>query len=200
MDQGDVAGNVHVRRAQRDAGHGLVLQAHAAAVLNVFDEVVAEAAHAFEHHTGGFLSDGAVRGEVDALGRSLDGVDGAHVGAAVQHGIEKFFQTAEADAAGHALAARLRVADVQERNGQIDRTQFGRTGLNAALHVLVQAFDGRLRLILCDDAESAHDSSPCFGKYAFSPVPSESPVQGMLFLRKRSFSLSLQKNSNIILF
>ena len=193
VDQGNVAGNVHVRGAQRDAGHGLVLQAHAAAVRDVLDKVVAEAAHALEHHAGGFLPDGAVRSEVDALGRPLDGVDGAHVGAAVQNGIEKFFQTAEADAAGNALAARLRVADVQKRNGQIDRTQFGRTGLNAAFHVLVQAFDGRLRLIFCDDAESAHDSSPCFGKYAFSPAPPNFRFKACCFLRKRSFSPSLQK-------
>lgn len=53
---------------------------------------------------------------------------------------------AESNAAGHAFAARLRVAQLQKCQRHIDRTQARGAGRDPAFHVLVEAVDDRLGL------------------------------------------------------
>lgn len=59
VDQGDVAGNVHVRRARRATGHGVARAGRAATGRGMRDEVVAEAPHGPQHHGAGLVADGA---------------------------------------------------------------------------------------------------------------------------------------------
>ena len=61
----------------------------------------------------------------------FDGVDGQHGARSVEHLPHQRGKLAESNAAGHAFAARLRVAQLQKCQRHIDRTQA--RGLDAIL-------------------------------------------------------------------
>ena len=82
----------------------------------------------------------------------------AEVQKAIQRGNEKGKNTAQlakSNAAGHAFAARLRVAQLQKCQRHIDRTQARRTGRDPAFHVLVKVVNDRLGLAGGFDIQSA---------------------------------------------
>ena len=141
LHQHGVARNVHARRAQRHAGDRILHPAEAAVAQNVFFIVVAEALDAVEHQPRRVAPDGAVRAVDDHARRALDERDGLHRRLAVEHALHQIGELTEADAAGHALAAGLRVAEVQKVHRKIHRAQPRRAGGNAPLHVAVQSVD-----------------------------------------------------------
>ena len=157
--QRDVAGDVHARRAQRHARHRLLQRGQTLAVADVFFIVVAEAAHALEHHVRGGKADGAVRRIGDDARRALDQIDRLQRRLAVEHALQHRAQLAEADAARHALAARLRMAQPQKRQRHVHRTESRRAGDDPALQILIQVLDCRLCNALGCDTQSAQTAS-----------------------------------------
>ena len=143
-DEGDVPGDVHMGRAGGDTGHRVAQAADAPAVEHVLLVVLPEAPHPPEHHVGRLIADGTVGGVGDHLGGALDEVDGLHGGGAVQHLLDEHRQLAQANPAGHALAAGLGVAQPQEVQGHVHRTKPRLAGADAPAHVPVQVVQYRL--------------------------------------------------------
>ena len=109
MDQGDVAGDIHAGGAQATQGTGFFrLPRHRWRRMLLI--VVPEALEPHQHQLCGVDADGAVRGVHDGLGGVFDPVENADIRLAVQHLPQHLGQLAQADPAGHALAAGLGVA------------------------------------------------------------------------------------------
>ena len=108
--QRDVAGNVHMGRAHRDAGHRVAQAADAAAMQHVLLVIFPEAPYPLQHHMGSLIADGAVRRVGNDLGGAFDKVHGLQGGSAVQHLLNEHCQLTQPDAAGPALAAGLGMA------------------------------------------------------------------------------------------
>ena len=159
-DQRDIARDIHMCRAGRHTGHRVAQPADTAAVQHMFFVILAEAAHTFEHHVSGLVADGAVGRIGDHLGGILDQVDGGKVGRAVEHLLDEHSQLRKAHAAGHTLAAGLRVAQAQKIQGHIHRAQAHRACTDAAVHILMQVSQNRLRTARCFNGKSAHGISP----------------------------------------
>ena len=157
--QRDIARNIDARGTQRHAGHRLIDMIGAVARRHMGDVLVAEALEPPQHHRGGLPADGAVGGILDVARQTLDLGKRLHRAATLEHIGQVGFQLAQSDAAGNALAAGLRMAQAQEVERQIDRTQAGRAGHDAALQVLVQPFDRGQRLVFDGNFESAHNMS-----------------------------------------
>jgi len=124
-------------------------------VLHMVHIVVPEALKAAQDQLRCVASDGAVSRGDDGPRRFFDGVDGQHGARSVEHLPHQYAQLAKSNAAGHAFAARLRVAQLQKCQRHIDRTKSRRTGRDPALHILVQPVNDRLRLARGFDIESA---------------------------------------------
>ena len=120
--QRHVARHVHAGGAQRHAGHGQLQTGQTSMVLDVLLVVVPEALQTVQHKPCRVPADGAVGGVHDGAGGLLDNGDGAHVGGAVQHRVDELAQLPQTDAAGHALAAGLGVAQLQKRQRHIHGT------------------------------------------------------------------------------
>ena len=101
--------------------------------------VLAEAPNAQQHHIGCFEADGAVRRVGNDPGGALNEVDGLQGGGAVQHLLNEYGQLAQPDAAGHALAAGLGMAQPQKVQRHVHRAQPGLAGADAPAHIPVQA-------------------------------------------------------------
>ena len=172
--QGHVAGNVHSCRAQSHAGHRVFQPCQAPMVQDVLLVVVPEALQAVHHQPGSVPSDGAVGGVYDGARRLFNGNQGAHGGGAGKHLLQEQGKLAQANAAGHALAAALGMAQAQEAQRHIHRAQARGAGGNASLHITVKIFyhsfspAGRL------DIQSAHtESSPSCILFLVFSVPKE---------------------------
>ena len=83
--------------------------------------VVAEALHAVEHQTRRIASDGTVGTVDDHARHALNDRNGLHRGLALEHLLHQLGELTETDAAGHTLAAGLRVAEVQKALGKVHR-------------------------------------------------------------------------------
>ena len=101
--------------------------------------ILAEAPHALQHHGGCLIADGAVGRVHDGRGGLLDQVNGALVGGLVQHVLDQRLQLGKPDAAGHALAAGLGMAQPQKVQRHVHRAQPGLAGADAPAHIQVQA-------------------------------------------------------------
>ena len=117
---GDIAGDVHTRRAHGNTGHRLIERADAAPAADVLLKVVTEALESPQDHPRGLVTNGAVCGQEHR-----------------QDVLQQLFQLCQSDAAGYALAAGLRAAHFQKGSSQIDRAQARLGGDNTPLHVLV---------------------------------------------------------------
>ena len=157
--QGHVARDIHPRRTQGNAGHGILEACQAPVVLHVLLIVVPEALQAIHHQAGGVPADGAVGGIHNAAGGFLDDADGVHIGGAVQHLGNELGQLPQTDAAGHALAAGLGVAQLQKRQRHFHRAQARRAGGDPALHIAVEALYHGLSPAGGFDVKSAQNSS-----------------------------------------
>lgn len=110
VDQGHIAGHVHMGGAGGHAGHRVAQPADAPAGLDVLLIVLPEAPHPFQHHVGRLIADGAVGGVGDGLGGALNQVDGLQAGGAVQHTLDQHSQLAQPHPAGDAFPASLGMA------------------------------------------------------------------------------------------
>ena len=119
------------------------------------DVIVAEALHTLQDHARGLVADRAVCRILNDTGGFLDQVDGLERGGRVEHFLQQGGQLPEPDAAGHALATGLCVAQAQEGERHIDRAEPRRAGADAVFHVAVQAFDNGLRPSRRFDGQSA---------------------------------------------
>lgn len=154
--QRDVAGNIHMGRAQGDTGHRLAVSTGTTPHPDVLLVVVAAADQALIDHAGRLMADGTVGGFHDGKGRILHHGQSFHGGLAVQHIRNQMLQLQQADEAGCIFAAGLRVAQLQERTGDIHRAKPRRAGLNTAFQFLVQLFDHQLRPAGGRHFQSAH--------------------------------------------
>ena len=165
LHQGDVAGDVHPRGAEGHAGHGMAQVAETAVVEDVLLIVRPEALEAHQDHVGGVDADGAVRRVDDDLRRDLDVVEDTEVRLALQDLLEHVGELGETNAAGHALAAGLGPAEVEEVQRQVHRAEAGRARGDPLLHVPVELLDGGIRLAGGLHLKSAqcHPSFPARG-------------------------------------
>ena len=114
MDEGNVARDVHMRRALPYTRHRLAVHALAAAMPDMLYIVIAEAAQSLEHHTCRLGPDCTVRRHIDTLCRVLQHLQGKHVRRTIQHLADQGFQLAETDTARCALTAGLGMAEMQK--------------------------------------------------------------------------------------
>ena len=124
-------------------------------VLYMVHIVVTESLKTAQNQLRRVATDGAVGRGDDRARRFFDGVDGQHRTGTVEHLPHQCAQLTEANAAGHAFAARLRVAQLQKCQRHIDGTQSRRTGRDPAFHVLVKVVNDRLGLAGGFDIQSA---------------------------------------------
>ena len=108
--------------------------------------VLPEALEAHQDHVGGVNADGAVRRILNDTGGFLDQVNGLRCCGGVQHLLEQSGQLSQTDAARNTFAAGLCMAQTQERQRHIHRTQTRRTGADAPLDIAVQAGNDGLSL------------------------------------------------------
>ena len=141
VDQGHIAGDVHMGGAGGHAGHRVTQPADAPAVEDVLLIVLPEASDPLEDHVGRLVADGAVGGVGDDLGGIFDEVDVLQRGGAVQHPLDEDGQLAQPHPAGDAFAAGLGVAQPQEVQGHVHRAQARLVGVEAPLHIPVQAIE-----------------------------------------------------------
>ena len=118
--KGDVAGDVHVRRAADLARHALARAAKAPAGGGVVFEVVAEGLHAHEHLLGGLVAYRAIGAHANLLGKVFKAFDRARIGGAADDLLEHVGHGAQAHAARRAFAAALRVRHAHERARHVD--------------------------------------------------------------------------------
>ena len=132
VDQGDVAGNVHVGGACCATGHSVTCAGRAATGRGMRDEVVTKAAHGPQHHGAGLVADGAVGAQVGATCGALEHVDVALACASVEDGLHEVAHLGKPHAAGDALAAGLRGGQADERVRELDGAGAHRSGLRPA--------------------------------------------------------------------
>ena len=135
VDQGHIAGDVHMGGAGGHAGHRVAQAADAPAVEDVLLIVLPEAPDPFEHHVGGLVADGAVSGVGNHLGGVLNEVDVLQGGSAVQHPLDEDGQLVQPHPAGDAFAAGLGVAQPQKVQRHIHWTKPRLAGVDPPLHV-----------------------------------------------------------------
>ena len=80
-----VAGNVHVSRTERHAGHRLVVCTCTASVLNMPHIVVPVTDQSLVHHIGCFIANGTVCGLHDGKGSFFHQIQGFHCGFPAQN-------------------------------------------------------------------------------------------------------------------
>ena len=169
--QRHVARHIHARGAQRHAGHRQLQARQTSMVLDVLLVVVAEALQSVQHQPGRIAADGAVGGVQRGTGGLFDDVDSAHVGGAVQHRGDELAQLPQTDAAGHALAAGLCVAQMQERQRHVHGAQTRGTGGDAALYIAVEVIYHGLRAAGTLDVKSAQGRDLLSSERGTAPCP-----------------------------
>ena len=134
--EADVAGHVHVRRAERLAGHRLAHARGAGARAHVARVLVGELLQALEQGVRRLVADGAVRRVAHHLGQRAGLGEHPRVRLAVRHAPDERGQPRQAVAARHALSARLRRSRLQKRPLHHDRAGARRRGRHTA-HISV---------------------------------------------------------------
>ena len=157
LHQRDVTGDVHAGGTQRDTGHGVLQTTQAAVMQDMFLIIVPEALQAHQDQIGRVDPDGTIRAVHDDLGGIFDPAQDAYVRLPVQHFTDHVGDLAEANTAGHALAAGLSLTQVQKIQGHIHRAQARGAGRDSAFHVPVQLFHDSLRLAGSLYFQSTHD-------------------------------------------
>ena len=142
----DITRNIDAGRTERHAGHRMVPAEQAAAVLNMRHIVVAEALHALEHHARRLVADSAVRRVLNNARGLFNKVNRLRRRSRVQHAFQQLGQLTQTNAARNTFAAGLCMAQTQERQRHIHRTQTRRTGADAPLDIAVQAGNDGLSL------------------------------------------------------
>ena len=143
-DESHIAWDIHMGRAGGHTGHGIAQGTDTAAMVDMFLIVLPEAPNTLEHHMGRLITDGAVSAVGNNLCGTLDEVNGLQRGGAVKHLLDEHSELAQTHPAGHALAAGLGMAQPQEIQGHIHRTQARLAGADAPPHVPVQAAQNSL--------------------------------------------------------
>ena len=137
-DKGNIARDIHMGWADRDAGNRMGESRNAAAAENVLLVVVTEAFDSFKDHDGSLVANGPVRRVCNDFCRPLDAVNGFKCGRAVHDGFNQRCQLAQSNAARYAFPAGLGMAEPQETERHINGTQTGRTGADAPLYIPVE--------------------------------------------------------------
>ena len=156
LDQRDIAGNVDVRRATRDARDASLAVKAAGVLADVMLKIVAEATDSRECHGASFVADGAVTRKIDGASRALDQIERGLVGAALEHIGEQVAQRAQAHAAGRTLAAALRRAQVDERRRKLNGARGERTHRQTTSERIVQVVHDGLSVAAFHYMQSSH--------------------------------------------
>ena len=144
LDEHKIARDIHTRGTQRNARHRLAHPAETAVAQDMLFIVVAEALHAVEHQTRRIASDGTVGAVDDHARHALDDRNGLHRSLALEHLLYQLRELTETDAAGHALAASLRMTEVQKALREVHRAQSRGARSDTPLHIAVQPVDNGL--------------------------------------------------------
>ena len=115
-----------------------------AAFLYMVLIVLPETIEACYQHVGSLIANGTVSTCLDVLGRLLNQGQGFHGCLATEHIFKKMLQLGQPHTAWHALAAGLRLANLQEGQLQIHRAKPRRRGNNVPLQILVQLLHRQL--------------------------------------------------------
>ena len=156
LDQRDVAGNVYVRRAARDARDARLAVKAAGVLADVVLKVIAEATDGRQRHGAGLVADGTVTQKIDGASRALDQIERGLVGAALEHIGEQVAQRAQAHTAGCTLAAALRRAQVDERRRKLNGTRSERAHRQTASERIVQVVHDGLSVAAFHYMQSSH--------------------------------------------
>ena len=162
VDQSDIAGDIHPRRAQGHAGHRILQISQTAVVLDVLNVVVPEALQSLEHQSGSVVADGTGGGAFDGPRGLLQHLQVLHLPSPLQDLSHQGGELSQADAAGHALPAGLGVAEVQKIAGHVDGAEPRRRGCDPPLHVVVELVHHHLGPVRRLDIQSAQIRSPSF--------------------------------------
>ena len=123
---------------------------------NVLLIVVPEALEPHQYQLRRIHADGAVRRIHDHLGGVLNPTQNSHGRISVQHFPNHVGKLRQSNAAGHALAAGLRLTEVEKIQRHIHRAQSRRAGGNPPLHIPVKLLHHGLGLAGHFDFQSAH--------------------------------------------
>jgi len=159
-DQGDIAGDIHMGRAGGDTGYWMAESADTAAVEHMFFIIFPEASDSLQHHIRCLIADGTVRRISDHLGSILDQIDGFQGRRPFQHLLDQGFQLSQPHPARDTFPAALGMAEAQEIQRHIHRTEPRRTGTDPAVHILIQAVQDRLGPSRGLDLQTTHDFLP----------------------------------------
>ena len=162
-DQGDVAGDIHMGRTGGDTGHRMAETADTAAIEYVLLIIFPETPDSLQHHIGRLIADGTVRRISDHLGGVFDQVDGLQGRRPFQHLLDEGFQLPQSHSAGYAFSAALGMAEAQEIQCHVHRTEPRRTGIDPTVHILIQAIQDRLGPPRGLDLQTTHDFLPLYG-------------------------------------
>ena len=160
--QSHVAGNIHPGGTQGDAWHGVFKPCQAPLMEDVLLVVIPESLQAVHHQAGRIPADGTVRRVDDGAGGFFNGNQSVHCGCAGEDLLQKHGKLSQTDAAGHALAAALSVAQPQKTQSHVHGTQARGAGGDTAFHVTVEIFHHSLGLAGRLDIQSAHIESLLF--------------------------------------
>ena len=156
LDQRNVAGNVDVSRAARDARNAGIAVKAAGVLADVVLKIVAKTADSRKGHGAGLVTDGAVARKIDGAGSALDQIERGLVGAALEHIGEQIAQRAQAHTAGRALAAALGGAQVDERRRKLNGARGERTHRQTASERIVQVVHDGLSVAAFHYVQSSH--------------------------------------------
>ena len=159
-DQRHVARDVHACGTLGNARHGLIQVAGAASREDMGLIVVPEAADAFEHHLRSLIADGTVCRVRNDLGGGLDEIQRLQRGVPVENVVDQKPQLPQPNAARHAFATRLGVAELQKSRCQIHRAQAWRAGNDAVFQVPVERLHHGLGTAGRIEFQSAHTFPP----------------------------------------
>ncbi len=159
LDQHQIARDIHARGAQRHAGHRLAHPTKAAVTQDMFFIIVAKARKPVEHQPRRVAPNGAVGAVDDHARHALDHRNGLHRRLALKHLLHQCGKLSQPDAAGHALSAGLRMAQIQKALGKVYRAQPRRAGGDTPLHIAVQPVDHGLCAGWRHDIKSRQDRS-----------------------------------------
>ena len=106
-NQGNIAGNIHMRRAMGNAGHLLPDSLLASVLFNMAHILIPEKLHTLQNNIGSLITDSTVRRILNHFCQLHHIFKGLHIGFSVQNLPHHIFYLLQSVPAGHALSAGL---------------------------------------------------------------------------------------------
>ena len=162
LDKRDVARDINVSGATRDARNLLGTLESTAVIPDMVLEVVAEPADGHKGHLARLIADGAIARVVNRLGGPLDELERLVGRVPLEHILQKVVERSQADAARGALAAALRRAHSHKSRRELDRARSKRAHRQSTTQGVVQVVHYRLGVAALHNVKPCHTvSSPC---------------------------------------